>query len=42
LRNKYLQPQGAARYQLDALSFKEGGIVSMQTGGNFDAMAYLK
>jgi hypothetical protein len=22
--------------------FKEGGIISMQTGGNFDAMAYLK
>lgn len=42
LRNKYLKPQGAARYQIDALPFKEGGVISMQTGGNFDAMAYLK
>lgn len=42
LRNKYLKPQGAARYQIEALPFKEGGIISMQTGGNFDAMAYLK
>jgi hypothetical protein len=42
LRNKYLKPQGAARYQIEALPFKEGGVISMQTGGNFDAMAYLK
>lgn len=42
LRNKYLKPQGAARYQLETLPFKEGGIISMQTGGNFDAMSYLK
>lgn len=42
LRNKYLKPQGAARYQIETLPFKEGGIISMQTGGNFDAMAYLK
>ena len=42
LRNKYLKPQGAARYQIETLPFKEGGVISMQTGGNFDAMAYLK
>ena len=42
LRNKYLKPQGAARYQIEALPFKEGGVISMQSGGNFDAMAYLK
>lgn len=42
LRNKYLKPQGAARYQIEALPFKEGGIISMQTGGNFDVMSYMK
>lgn len=42
LRNKYLKPQGAAHYQIETLPFKEGGVISMQTGGNFDAMAYLK
>lgn len=42
LRNKYLKPQGAARYQLEALPFKEGGVISMQTGGNFDVMSYMK
>lgn len=42
LRNKYLKPQGAARYQLDVESHKEGGIISMQTGGGFDAVNYLQ
>ena len=42
LRNKYLNPQGVARYQLDTSQFKEGGVISMQTGGSFNAMTYLK
>jgi hypothetical protein len=42
LRNKYLKPQGASKYQIDVESHKEGGIISMQTGGNFDATAYLQ
>lgn len=42
LRNKYLKPQGAFKYQIDVESHKEGGIISMQTGGSFDAMAYLQ
>lgn len=42
LRNKYLKPQGASRYQIDVESHKEGGIISMQTGGSFDAMTYLQ
>lgn len=42
LRNKYLKPQGASKYQIDVESHKEGGIISMQTGGSFDAMAYLQ
>lgn len=42
LRNKYLQPQGASKYQIDVESHKDGGIISMQTGGNFDAMTYLQ
>lgn len=42
LRNKYLKPQGAAKYQIDVESHKEGGIISMQTGGGFDAVNYLQ
>lgn len=42
LRNKYLKPQGAAKYQIDVESHKEGGIISMQTGGGFDAVSYLQ
>lgn len=38
LRSKYTQPQGAARYQIH----HDGGILSMQTGGNFDAADYFK
>ena len=38
---KYLQAQGAARYQIDLDNYKEGGILSMQTGGPFDVMQYL-
>ena len=42
LRNKYLQAQGAAKYQIDLDNYKEGGIISMQTGGPFDVMQYLQ
>ena len=42
LQNKYLQAQGASRYQLDVLPFQDGGVISMQTGGEFSIMDSLK
>ena len=42
LRNKYLQTQGAAKYHLDTSKLENGGVVSMQTGGNFSVMDSLK
>ena len=42
LRNKYLQTQGATKYHLDASKLENGGVVSMQTGGDFSVMESLK
>lgn len=41
LRNKYLQPQGASKYQLQVSSNKEGGVLKMQTGGDFSIANWL-
>lgn len=41
LRNKYLQPQGASKYHLEVSSNKEGGVLRMQTGGDFSATEWL-
>lgn len=42
LRNKYLQSQGAQKYQVDVDAYATGGALKMQTGGEFNAMEYLK
>lgn len=42
LRNKYLQSQGAQKYQVDVDSYATGGTLKMQTGGEFNSMEYLK
>lgn len=39
LKNKYLSPQGAARYQIEM--DKEGGVLKMQSGGDLNLMEYL-
>lgn len=42
LKNKYFGPQGSAKYHIDIASQKNGGVISMQTGGTFDMNAYLQ
>lgn len=42
IKNKFLLPQGASRYHVQIPSNKEGGVLSMQTGGTFDIEQYLK
>lgn len=42
LRNKYLQSQGAQKYQVDVDAYADGGALKMQTGGEFNSMEYLK
>ena len=42
IKNKFLLPQGSSRYHVQITSNKDGGVLSMQTGGTFDVEQYLK
>lgn len=40
LKSRYMSPQGASKYKIDV--HENGGIISMQGGGGFNASEYIK
>ena len=40
LKSRYMKPQGSSKYKIDV--HEKGGILSMQNGGEFNAVEYLK